>query len=125
MGCYYMNGVATCVCDDTSSDVAADLESLWKTSFELSQCTENTRPFDSTMTDQLYITDKLVLSLEDQVSNIPDVDQQLADAESGLQTIWGNFQTEIEAIMNSAADAAESSGDSDLSESLRSILEEL
>merc|ERR1712117_800679 len=106
-GCYYMNGMETCVCDATSSNVAADLQNLWETSFELSQCSD-TRSFDEVMNDQLFITNQMITELEN------DVD-----------TIWANWQSEITATINAAIVTAENDGNQDLANNLNGIIDSL
>merc|ERR1719326_2037690 len=103
-----MNGMETCVCDD-SSDAAADLQSLWETSFELSQCTD-VRTFDEIMNDQLFITNQMITDLEEQVDSIPDVNTQLESAQEELDTIWTEWETEITATINAAIATAENDG---------------
>merc|ERR1711879_235462 len=120
--CYYMNGMETCVCG--SSDPAADLQNLWENDFELSQCTD-TRTFDEIMTDQLWITNQMIDDLEAQVESIPDVNAQLASAESEIQTIWSSWETEITATIEAAIATAEADGNTELSQSLNDILTSL
>jgi len=122
-GCYYMNGMETCVCDD-STDVSADLEYLWDNNFELSYC-EDTRTFDELMTDQLWITNTMIDALETQVEGIPDVQTQLSSAQEELVEIWGVWQSEITTTINSAIDTARADGKDDLCDDLAQILTSL
>jgi hypothetical protein len=123
-GCYYMNGMETCVCDATSTNVAADLQNLWETSFELSQCSD-TRSFDEVMNDQLFITNQMITELESDVDAIPDVNTQLQTAQSELDTIWANWQSEITATINAAIVTAENDGNQDLANNLNGIIDSL
>eukprot|EP00493_Phyllostaurus_siculus_P021021 UN21346 len=69
-----------------------------KLHFELSQCSE-TRTFDEIMNDQLFITNQMITELENDVDAIPDVNTQLQTAQSELDTIWANWQSEITATI--------------------------
>lgn len=121
-GCYYMNGMETCVCSETNA--ATELQTLWEDVFELSKC-EDTRPFDEVMQDQLFITDKMIDDLEDQINNIPDINQQLSDAEDDLNEIWQNFQDEITAILNAASADANDAGNTDVAAQLEQVITDL
>jgi len=118
-GCYYMNGMSTCVCDESTVD--ADLQNLWENTFELSQCSE-TRTFDEIMNDQLFITNQMITELETQVDRIPDVNTQLQTAQNELQTIWTNWETEITATINAAIATAENDGNQQLADDLSGVI---
>lgn len=121
-GCYYMNGMETCVC--TSDTAATELQTLWEDVFELSKC-QDKRPFDEVMQDQLFITDKMIDDLEDQINNIPDINQQLSDAEDDLNQIWTNWHIEISAILQAASTDATTSGNDDVAQSLEQVITDL
>jgi len=123
-GCYYMNGMTTCVCDSTSADVAADLQNIWQNTFELSQCSD-TRSFDEIMNDQLFITNQMITDLENQVDSIPDVNTQLQTAQDELQTIWSNWEAEITATINAAIATAENDGNQNLADQLQGVIDSL
>lgn len=123
-GCYYMNGMETCVCDAASQDVAADLQNLWDNVFDLTECPD-TRTFDEIMDDQLWITDQMVTDLETQIDSMPDVNTQLSSAQGDLQTIWDNWQVEITSSINAAISTAESDGNTALADQLNGILTSL
>jgi len=118
-GCYYMNGMSTCVCDESTVD--ADLQNLWENTFELSQCSE-TRTFDEIMNDQLFITNQMITDLETQVERIPEVNTQLQTAQNELQTIWTNWETEITATINAAIATAENDGNQQLVDELNGVI---
>jgi len=122
-GCYYMNGMSTCVCED-SVDVGADLANLWNDKFELSYC-EDPRQFDLLMTDQIWITNHMIDNLESQIQDIPDVQTQLNSAQAELKTIWGTWETEITQTINSAIEVARADGDDTLCDRLDDILVQL
>jgi len=119
-----MNGMETCVCDATSTNVAADLQNLWETSFELSQCTDK-RDFDEIMNDQLFITNQMITELESDIDAIPDVNTQLATAQDELETIWTNWETEITATINAAIATAENDGNTELANNLNGVIDSL
>jgi hypothetical protein len=123
-GCYYMNGMETCVCDTNSVDVAGDLEDLWLNDFTLSQCPDP-RSFDELMADQLWVTNNMVDALEAQLAEIPDVQTQLSSAQEELQSIWETWETEITETINSAIDTASADGNDELCDELRNILTSL
>ena len=57
-----------------------------------------------------------ILSFE--INNIPDINQQLSDAEDDLNEIWQNFQDEITAILNAASADATDAGNTDVAAQL-------
>lgn len=119
--CYLMNGMETCVCNADYSDPAAELQNLWENNFYLTHC-EAKRTFDEVMTDQLWITNEMIDDLESQIASIPDVNSQLASAESELQAIWNTWETEITATIEAAVSTAEADGNDELVTSLQNIL---
>jgi len=123
-GCYYMNGMQTCVCDSSSTDVDADLQNLWENTFEFSQCSD-TRTFDEIMNDQLFITNQMITDLENEVNSIPDVNTQLQTAQDELNVIWTNWESEITATINSAIATAEADGNQEVVDSLNGVLDSL
>lgn len=122
-GCYYMNGMETCVCD-VDGNVATELQNLWESTFELSSCSDP-RTFDEIMNDQLFITNQMISDLEEQVESIPDVNTQLQNAQGELQTIWINWETEITATINAAIATAQNDGNQELVDSLNGIITSL
>jgi len=123
-GCYYMNGMETCVCDNTHTDVSGSLQNVWENIFDLTECPDQ-RTFDENMEDQLTITGTMVDNLEEDINAIPDVNSQLSQAQSDLTEIWNTWSAEITSSINAAVVDADNAGDSDLVTALEDILEDL
>jgi len=100
--CYYMNTMYTCVCSTDAQIVVAELGWSFEDSFNFQNPSCEAQPtmaVEEIIDHQLCITEDMIEDLEQKIQGMPDVHEQLIQAEGEIVRLLNSWHSQIETLL--------------------------